>query len=168
MLYLTPDTWNRYLPCYIWPMIPDTVLAMLYLTHDIRHRYLPCYIWHMTPDTGTCMLYLTHDIWHQYSTCYTWHLIPDTWYMTPKINMLSLGTSTLDMILWHLIGDYYTWDLYYLAYSWILLLQRLGMIIILLPDIWYSWTPVLLNSCILEPLKRVTPDTILLLIPVIR
>jgi len=28
------------------------------------------------------------------------------------------------------------------------------MIIILLLDIWYSWTPVLLNSCILEPLKR--------------
>ena len=49
------------------------------------------------------------------------------------------------------------------AYSWLSLLRGLGMIIILLPDIWYSWTPVLLNSCILEPLKQgdswyYTPD----------
>ena len=62
--------------------------------------------------------------------------------------MLSTGTSTFDLILWHLTGYYYIWHLYYIIYSWLLLLRGLDMIIILLPDIWYSWTPVLLNSCI--------------------
>ena len=107
--------------------------------------------------------YLTHNIWHRYLTCYhltpdTWHLIYDTWQLTCYLllDMLSHGTSTLDLILWHLTGYYYTWHLYYFAYSWLSLLRRLGIIIILLPNLWYSWTPilmyswtpVLLNSCI--------------------
>jgi len=62
------------------------------------------------------------------------------------IDMLSLGTDTLILILWYLTGYYYTWHLYYIASSWLSLLWELDMIIILLPDIWYSWTPVLLNS----------------------
>jgi len=127
--------------------------------------------------------YLTLDIWHRYLTCYTWHLIPDTWYLIPALNMLSFdtwyltpdiwyltidmlsltwllsyGTSTLDLILWHLTGYYYTRLLYYIVYSWLSLLRRLGMIIILLPHLWYSQTPVFLN-----PVNKETPDIILLM-----
>ena len=156
MIYLLFDIWYRYLPCYTYHLIYDTgtchailitwypipVFAMLYLSLDIRHRYLPCYTYHLISDTGTChailiiwylipvlaMLYLLLDIWHQYLS----YLSPDTWHL----------------ILWHL---------YYIAYSWLLLLRGLGMIIILLPNFWYSWTPVLLNSC-----NRETPDIMLL------
>ena len=142
-----------------WYLTP--VLAMLYLIHDIWHRYLPCYTWHLISDTGAChaildtwyltpvlaMLYLTFDIWH--GTCHV-ILAPDirhrhlTCYHS--LNMLSPGTSTLDLILWHLTCYCHTWHLYYMAYSWLSLLWGLG--IILLPNIWYSWTPVLLNFCI--------------------
>ena len=101
-------------------------------------------------DTGTC-----------HATLITWYLTPVltmlyTWRLTCyySLDMLSPGASTFDPILWHLIGYYYTWHLYFFAYSWLSLLWGLGMIIILLPDIWYSWTPVLLKSCILEPLKK--------------
>jgi len=59
----------------------------------------------------------------------------DTWHI------LSLGTDTLDLIPWHLAGYYYTWHLYYITYSWLSLLRGLDMIIIQLPDIWYSCTP---------------------------
>ena len=136
---------------------------MLYLTHDIGHRYLPCYIWHMIPDTGTfraifdiwyltpvlTMLYLILDIWHQYLTCYTCHLIYDTgtWHM------LSPSPSTLDLILWPLIGYYYTWYLYYRAYydyhfyrdlAWLLYYYQTSGT----PELLYFWNPVLLYSCI--------------------
>jgi len=127
MLYLTHDTWRRYLPCYIWHMVSDTdtchaifntwyltpVLAMIYLTHDIWHRYLPCYTWHLIYDTGTChaifdtwyltpvlaMLYLTHDIWHRYLPCCIWHMISDTgtWHVITWPDSV-----TLDWILLHL------------------------------------------------------------------
>ena len=133
-----------------WYLTP--VLAVQYLTLDVWHRYLPCYIWHLISDTGAC------------------HFILDPWYPTPVLDMLSPGISTLDLILWPLTGYCYTWHRYYIAYSWLLLLWRLGMIIILLPDFWYSWTPVLLNFCtpvFLNPCNRETPDIILLLIPVI-
>ena len=155
MLYLALDIWHRYLPCYTWHLISDTgtchailitwyltpVLAMLYLSLDIWHQYLPCYTWPLISDTGTC------------------HVILDPRYPIPvldmlyhSLNILSPGISTLDLILSHLTGYCYTWNLYYITYSWLLLLWGLGMIIILLPYIWYSWTPVLLNSSIPEPL----------------
>jgi len=51
------------------------------------------------------------------------------------------------------------WHLYYMAYSWLSLLQRLGMIIILLSDIWY------LNSCTPEPLYSWTPISPVLMSP---
>ena len=93
--------------------------------------------------------YLTHDIWYPTLDM----LSPDTGYLinTPDmwhsiLYMLSLGTNTLDLMLWHLTGYYYTWHMYYIAYSWLSLLQGFDMIIILLPDIWYSWTLVLLYS----------------------
>ena len=78
----------------------------------------------------------------------TWFLTLDIWYLTIDMlsldiwHMLSLSTDTLDLMLWHLSGQYYTWHLYYIVYSWLLLLQGLDIIIILLRDIWYSWTPV--------------------------
>jgi len=174
MLYLTPilDAWD---------LIP--ILDMLYLTYDTWHLILDtwcliCYTWHLISDTwyltpALDMLsldtwYLTLDIWHMYLTYYyltpdTWHLIYDTWQLTwyPSLDMLSPGTSTHDLILWHLTRYYYTWHLYYIVYSWLSLLRGLGMIIILLPDLWYytvllnscapellcSWTPVSLNPC---------------------
>jgi len=85
---------------------------------------------------------------HLSLACYTWYLTPDIWHLT--VDMPSPGTNTLDLILWHLTGYCYTWHPYYIAYSWLSVLRELGMIIILLPDFWYSWTPVLLNSCIPE------------------
>ena len=139
------------------------------LTLDIWHWYLTWYYlapdtWHLISDTGT---------WH----AITWHLIPDTWYLTPVLDMLPLytwyltldiwyltndmlsldpwhmlspSTDTFDWIFWHLTGYYYTWHLYYIAYSWLSLLRGLGMIIILLPEfgtpeLMCSWTPVYLN-----------------------
>jgi len=116
---------------------------------------LPCYTWHMIPNTGTC--HAIFDIWYPISVLAmlsldTWYLTPYIWHLT--INMLSLdtwhmlspGSSTLDLILWHLTGYYYTWHLYYMVYSWLSLLRGLGMIIILLSNLWYSWTPVLMYS----------------------
>ena len=114
------------------------------------------------PDMYTpvfAMLYLTLNIWYQYLAFYTWPLISDTgtWHAITHLtcyhtlDMLSPSTSKLDLILWHLTGYCFTWHLYYIAYSWLSPLRRLGMIIILLPDSWYSWTFVLLNSCIPEP-----------------
>ena len=115
-----------------WHLIPDTwcltpVLDMLLLN-----------TWYLTPvldmlSLDTC--YLTPDIWH---------LILDTCYHS--LDMLSHGTSTLDLILWQLTRYYYTWHLYYFTYSWLSLLRELGMIIILLPDLWYSCAPELLYS----------------------
>ena len=102
--------------------------------------------------------FLTLDIRHRYLTCY--YLTPETWHLT--IDMLSLILDICyHLVLTHLTWYCDTWHLYYIAYSWLSLLWELSMIIILLPDIWYSWTLVLFNSCILEPLKRETPDTIL-------
>jgi len=117
-------------------------------------------------DTWSLIL----DIWHWYLTSDTWHLIPDTWYLklvvdmlslntwylTPNIwqlmidklsldtwHMLSLGTDTIDMMLWYLTRQYYTWHLYNIFYSWLSLLRGLDVIIILLSP----GTPVLLNPC---------------------
>ena len=91
----------------IWYLTP--VLAMLYLTHDTRHRYLPCYIYRLLPNT-----------WYNN----TW---PD---IVAHIIYCIFMTITFTGI-WH---DYYTVTRY----------------LVLL----YSWTPILLNSCILEPLKK--------------
>ena len=139
MLYLIPnprhlisDTGICHVILITWYLTP--VLVMLCLSLDIWHRYLPCYAYHLISNTDTC------------------HAILDTWYLTPALNMLSPGINSLDLILWHLTG-YYTPDTCislhihdYHFYG--------DLIIILSQDIWYSWTPVLLNSCIPEPLKK--------------
>jgi len=116
-----------------------------YIYTDTCHAIL--ITWYLTPVLA--MLHLSLDIWHRYLPCYTWRL---TCYHS--FDMLSPGTSIFDMILWHLTGYYYTRHLYLFAYSWLSLLWGLGMIIILLPDIWYSWTLVLLNYCIPKPLEK--------------
>jgi len=166
MLYLTYDTRHRYFPCYIWHMIPDTgtfhaIFDLWYLTPVLAMLYLIYYLWHphtvFTPTLD--MLYLILDPRHLISDTGTCHAILITWYLTPVLAMLHLtldilppGTNTLGLILWYLTGYYYTGhrtslhihDSHFYG----------DLIIILLPDIWYSWTPVLLNSCIPEPLKR--------------
>jgi len=151
---LTLDIWPRYLPCLsldIWhrylsyiSLDIDTVLGMLYLLFDIWYRNLPCYTYYLISDTGTChAIRLISDAWYNN----TWHL---TWYC---------GTC----IILH-IHDYY----FYRDLAWLLYCYQ----IFDTPELLYSWTPVLLNSCILEPLKKgdswyYTPDIILLLIPVV-
>ena len=136
MPYLTHDTWHRYLPCYIWHMIPDTgtchaIFDLWYPTLVLAMLYL-----HMIPDTGTChaifntwyltpifaMQYLTLDKWHRYLPCYPWPwymtpvlaMLSLTWYMTPVLAMLSLtliyDTGTCHAILdtWWLLQTHYS------------------------------------------------------------
>ena len=137
---LTVDIWHRYLTCYTWHLIPDT--------------------WYLTPVLDMLLLdtwYLTLDIWHRYLTCYhltpdSWHLIYDNWQLTCYTNL-----TCFHMVLVHLTRYCDTWlDTIIpgtcIAYSWLSLLRGLGMIIILLPDLWYSWTHVPLYSCIPESL----------------
>ena len=126
----SPDT--DILIIWHWYVILDTWC----LTLDIWHRYLTYY-------------YLTPDPWHSISDTGTWHVI--TWHMTPDImtltidmlsldtwHMLSPGTDTFDLMLWHLTGYYYTWHLYSIDIHDYHCYGDLDMIIILLPDIWYS------------------------------
>ena len=166
MLHLTPDLWHVISDTDTLHVILDTwyltpTLDMLYLTH----QHLICYTWH-----------LIHDTWylHRFLTCHTWYLIltPNIWHMLTLTWHAFIWYKHIDLILWCLTEYYYPWCLYYIAYSWLSLLWGLSKIIIMLPDIWYSWIPVLLNSCILEPLKQgdswhYAPDIILMLIPVI-
>ena len=126
-------------------------LGMLHLIYDLWHRHSV-----FTPALDICNL--SHGTWYLdtgIDICHTWHLI-----LTRGIQHMITVTwhafmwyKYIDLTSWPLTGHYHPWYLYYMAYSWLSLLRGLGMIIILLPDIWYSWTPVLLNSCILEPLK---------------
>ena len=123
-----------------WYLVFDvaTHQYISYLTLICIHRYLPCYTYYLISDTGTC------------------HAILITWYLTPVLAMLHLtldilppGTNTLDLILWHLTGYYYTGHRtslhthdYHFMGTWLLYCyQTFG-------------TPVLLNSCIPEPLKK--------------
>jgi len=159
MLYLSLDIRHRYLPCYTYHLISDTgtyhailitwyptpIFAMLHLSLDIRYRYLLCYTYHLIPNTGTC------------------HAILITWYLTPVLTMLYL---TVDMLLltWHAITWYqYTWPdivtpdwlLFYLAsvlYCIFMILTFTGTWLLYCYQTFD--TPVLLNSYILEPLKK--------------
>ena len=152
------SVFTRHLTCYTWCMIYgtgtwyiifdtwSTTLDMLYLIPDPQHLIL-------TPVLDichTCYLILTPGIWHMLTL--TW--LAFMWY------------KHIDLTSWPLIGHYHPWYLYYMAYSWLSPLRKLDMIIILLPDIWYSWTPVYLNPWNREA-PDITPDIILLLTPVI-
>ena len=133
-------------------------------------------------------------IWNWY--VYSWHLIPDTWYLTSVLDMLSLNTWCLTPNIWHLIIDMLSFGTIHLTWycdTWLDTITPDTCITLLIydyrfygdltwllycyqtsdtPELLYSWTPVLLNSCILEPLEQgdswcYSTDTILLLISVI-
>ena len=81
--------------------------------------------------------------------------MPDIWYMTPdNWHMLSPGTSTLDLILWHLTGYYCTWHLLHIHDY-----HCYGDLARLLYCYQIFGTPVLLNSCAPELLYSWTPIT---------
>ena len=122
------------------------ILGLLYLTYNTRHRYLPCYIWHMIPDTGTCQAiliiwYLTSVLamlvtWYRYRymPCYTYYLISDT------------STCHAILIACYLAPNIVTLDTRpdIVAPDWLLLylkpvLYRLCMIIILLLSLIHIW-----------------------------
>ena len=113
--------------------------------------------------------FLTLVIWHWYLTCYhltldPWHPIPDTWYMILDNWYAITHLIYFHMALVHLtwccdtwLGYYYTCIIFsvhdyhfYGDLAWLLYYyQTFGT-----PEFLCSWTPVLLNSCILEPLKK--------------
>ena len=142
-------------------------LDMLYLIPDLWHVIFDTGTWHVILDTWSTTL----DIWHRYLICHTWHLIltPDIWHML--ILMLSHGTSTLTWycdtwpdtitpdtcIIWHIHDYHFYGDLAWLLYCY----QIFGT-----PELLCSWTPVYLNHWNRET-PDITPDIILLLIPVI-
>jgi len=177
--YLISDTGTCHAILIIWYLIP--VLAMLDLSLNIWRRYLSwlsldintgtCHailvIWYLIPVLVT--LYLLFDIWYRYLPCYTYRLLPDTWY-----------NNTWHLTCYHLVLVHLTWycgtciilhihDYYfYRNLAWLLYCYQ----IFGTPELLYSWSPVLLNSCIPEPLKKgdswyYTPDIILSLIPVV-
>ena len=137
--YRTPTlicyTWHQHLICYIWLMISDTGT------------------WHVILDTW----YLSHDIWHRYLTCH--NLTPDTWLLLYNTWRLTCYHS-LHMVLVHLTWYCDTWLETIVPNTLCIFITitftGLGMIIILLPDIWYS--------CILNPCNRETPDIMLLIL----
>ena len=131
MLYLTCDIWHRY-------SVFTPVLG-IYSSTQYLHRHLACYTWYVIYDSGTWYLH-RHSIYRPG----TWYVILDTCTWHTVYDMLSCGTNTWT---WHLDPwpDITTPDTcIYMTYSWLSLLRGLGMTIILLPDIWYSWTLVLL------------------------
>ena len=131
--------------------------------------------WHMCCDSvfnlpNTNMLITWHliydtDIWH----AITWHLISHTWYLAHAITWYWYtwpNVVTSDWILFNLtpvlhclfmiIAFTGTWHDYYTVTRHLVLLNSCT------PKLLCSWTPVFLN-----PWKRVAPDIILLLIPVV-
>ena len=122
----------------LWHLTP--VLG-IYTGTQYLHRHLACYTWYVIYDSGTWYLH-RHSIyrpgtWYVIFVTCTWHIVYD---------MLSCGTNTWT---WHFDpwSDITTPDTcIYMTYSWLSLLRGLGMTIILLQDIWNSWTPVLLYT----------------------
>jgi len=129
----------------------DTGIYHAIVDTDICHATLDP--WRLTPTLGMLYWYVNHDsgTWylHRHSIYGpgTWYDILDTCIWHLVYDMPSCGTNTWT---WHLDPwpDITTPDTcIYMAYSWLLLLRGHDMIIILLlPDIWYSWTPVLLYT----------------------
>ena len=149
------SVFTRHLTCYTWCMIYSTgtwyiIFDTLSTALDIWQRHLIYYIWYLIHDTW----YLTPALDMLYLIPNPRHLILDTgtWYMSylspdPDPRYMTHVTLTwyafmwykyIDLTSWPLTGHYHPWYQYYIAYSWLSLLQGLGMIIKLLPDIWYS------------------------------
>ena len=99
-----------------------------------------------------CIYWIVYYTWYSDVT-WCWHRTLDIWYL-----ILDIDTSTWCSLAWYCN----TWLIIILD-SWLSLLRRLDMIIILQPEILYSWPTILLNPC-----NRETPDTVLLLILVDR
>ena len=138
MLYLVYDSWHRH----------SVFTPVLSIYTDTWHVTLD--IWFMTPALGiTLILGICTGTWYlkpvprysifRHGTWYMSYLTPDpdTRYVTSFI-----WYKYIDLTSWPLTGHYHPWYLYYMTYSRLSLLWGLGMTIILLPDIWYSWTPV--------------------------
>ena len=119
-------------------------LAILFsyiMSHDLLitwHRYVNT--WHLIHDTW----YLTPDTWY----AITWYWVFDkyTWYSHLILDMLSLGTDTLDLMLWHLTGYYHTDTCItlpihdyrlYRDLTWLLYCYQISST----PELLYSWTP---------------------------
>ena len=144
-IYTGTQYLHRHLACYTWYMIYDTVtrylqrysvftpaLGMLHLIYDIWNWYFPC---------------LTHDTRHRYLICHTCHLIltPSIWHMLTLLWYAFMWYKYMDLTSWPLTGHYHPWwhihDYHFYG----------DLIIILLPYIWYFWTPVLLNLLAQRP-----------------
>ena len=113
-------------------------------------------IWYCTRYlSGTCHAILI--TWYQtpvLDICHTCHLIltPGIWHMLILTWYAFMWYKYIDLTLWPLTRHYHPW---YRIIWYIHDYHFYGdLIIILLPDIWYSWSPVILNFCILEPLKK--------------
>ena len=131
------------LPCYVtgWYLIFDIVTLTdilvtwpWYICTGTCHAIL--ITWYLTPVLA--MLHLSLDIWHRYLpwslTCYHLVLVYLTWYCDTWLDIITPDTCiSLHIHDYHFYGD---------------------LIITLSPDIWYSWTPILLNSCIPAPLEK--------------
>ena len=158
--------WNVYIycspvPCYMTGWLPD-----IWCSNSVFN----------SPDTDMLIT------WRWY--VYTWHLIPDTWHLTLVLDMLSLNTwyltigmlsfdvwhmllfdtNTLNLMLWHLTGYYYTWHLYCVAYSWLSLYGDLTWLLYCYqtsgtPELLYLWTHVPLNFWTPVPLNSCIPYT---------
>ena len=158
---LTLDIWHRYLTCYhltpdAWYLTLDDWHAITYLTcfHMVLVHLIWCYdtwldyyyTWHLISATGTW--YVILDIWHLiydtwHLTCFHMVLVHLTWYCDTWLDTIVLDACiTLHIHDYHFYGDL----------AWILYCYQI------------FGTPVLLNLCIPEPLKRVTPDIILLIL----
>jgi len=106
-----------------------------------------------SPDTNMLI------IWRWY--VYTWYLIPDTWYLILILDMLSLNTWSLTRETWYMKLTCYhltlgTFDLILRHLTPVL---HCIFMIITFTGTWHDYYIVtgylvLLNSCILEPLKK--------------
>ena len=148
---------HRHLTCYIWHVISDTdtghvILDTWYRTPALDMLY---YTWLLIHDTWSCT-----GTWYVILATWSWHLIYDMIHASiylPRFHMVQVhwpDTIIPDTcIIWHIHDYHFYGDLAWLLYCY----QTFGT-----PKLLCSWTPVFLN-----PWKRETPDTILLLIPVI-
>jgi len=160
------------------------------------HRHLACYTWYVTSDTNTWLLNLIYDLWHRHSVFTPaldiLYLIPDprhlildtgTWYMSylsPDPNPRYMTHANPYLICFHVVQvhwpDIVTLDrtlspLIHVLYGIFMTITFTGTwhdyyIITRHLVLLYSWTPIYLNPWNREA-PDITPDTILLLIPVI-
>ena len=129
-----------------------TPALSIYTGTQYLHRHLACYTWYVIYDSGTWYLH-RHSIYR-----------PGTWYMS----YLTPAPDTRYMICFHVVQipwpDIMTLDrtlppLMPVLYDIFMTITLRGVdmvIILLLPNIWYSWTPVPVSYTHLTlPTKRI-------------